>query len=142
MLVLSQVWQLLSMRWICLSFWFCHLIRDFLFGIFLGVQYFCDFIFYSYALNCVLILYFHYKSEWWTTVLFKFFKTETCERDSMFFLFFLLNLLFLTSCKYIFVVLLIVKSLLRSASNLTWFFWFNKYLWIEFILSKTVSFQL
>ena len=41
----SGIWQLLSIRLMCLSFWFCHLIRDFPFWIFLGVQYFCDFTF-------------------------------------------------------------------------------------------------
>ena len=33
---------------ICLSFWFCHLIRDFLFWLFLRVQYFCYFFNFAY----------------------------------------------------------------------------------------------
>ena len=35
----SEIWQLLSIRLMCLVFWFCHLIRDFPFTIFLGVQF-------------------------------------------------------------------------------------------------------
>ena len=41
----SGIWQLLSIHLMCLSCWFCHLITDFPFWIFLGVQYFCDFYF-------------------------------------------------------------------------------------------------
>ena len=43
----SGIWQLLSILLMCLSLWFCHLIRDFPFWIFLGVQYFCDFTFHN-----------------------------------------------------------------------------------------------
>ena len=35
----------------CFSFWFCHLIREFPFWIFLGVQYFCVFTFYNQIKN-------------------------------------------------------------------------------------------
>ena len=41
------MWQLLTIRLMSLSFWFCHLIRDFLSKIFLGFQYFCDFTFFK-----------------------------------------------------------------------------------------------
>ena len=54
----SGIWQLLSIRLMCLNFWFCHLIGDFPFGIFLGVQYFCDFTFYFFS-TC----YISYKSR-------------------------------------------------------------------------------
>ena len=43
------IWQL-YIRLMCSNFWFCHLIRDFSFWIFLGLQYFCDFTFYYH--NC------------------------------------------------------------------------------------------
>ena len=43
---MKQAWQLLSIRLMCLSFWFCDLIRDFPFWIFPWVQYFCDFTFF------------------------------------------------------------------------------------------------
>ena len=41
----SGIWQLLSIRLMCLDFWVCLLILDFPFWIFLGVQCFCVFTF-------------------------------------------------------------------------------------------------
>ena len=42
---------LLSIRLMCLSFWLSHLIREFPFWIFLGVQYFCDYTFFSFNIQ-------------------------------------------------------------------------------------------
>ena len=46
--------QLLSIRLMCLDFWFCLLIFYFPFWIFIGVQYFCVFTFCKY---CVYVFF-------------------------------------------------------------------------------------
>ena len=49
----SWIWQLFSIRLMWLSFWSCHLIRDFPLRIFLGVRYFC-YLLFSYVRSCFI----------------------------------------------------------------------------------------
>ena len=57
----SGIWQLVSIRLMCFIIWFCHLIRNFPFWIFLGAQYFCNFI-----ICCISYVF---RSFFWTQII-------------------------------------------------------------------------